>query len=46
VEDAVNRNSMGSLAHLEACQRPLAKEVHRLASLGICIADSNEGGDS
>jgi len=35
---------MGSLAHLEAYQRPLAKEVHRLASLGVRLADSSEGG--
>ncbi|XP_070057358.1 uncharacterized protein [Nicotiana tomentosiformis] len=35
---------MGSLAHLEAYQRPLDKEVHRLASLGVCLADSSEGG--
>ncbi|XP_070008406.1 uncharacterized protein [Nicotiana sylvestris] len=35
---------MGSLAHLEAYQRPLAREVHQLANLGVCLADSNEGG--
>ncbi|XP_019248846.1 PREDICTED: uncharacterized protein LOC109228122 [Nicotiana attenuata] len=35
---------MGSLAHLEAYQRPLAKEVHRLANLGVRLADSSEGG--
>ncbi|XP_070002474.1 uncharacterized protein [Nicotiana sylvestris] len=35
---------MGSLAHLEAYQRPLSKEVHRLASLGVHLADSSEGG--
>ncbi|XP_070031370.1 uncharacterized protein [Nicotiana tomentosiformis] len=34
---------MGSLAHLEACERPLAKEVHQLASLGVRLADSSEG---
>ncbi|XP_070046735.1 uncharacterized protein [Nicotiana tomentosiformis] len=34
---------MGSLAHLEVYQRPLAKEVHRLDSLGVCLADSSEG---
>ncbi|XP_070034653.1 uncharacterized protein [Nicotiana tomentosiformis] len=34
---------MGSLAHLEACQRPLAREVHQLASLGIRLADSSKG---
>ncbi|XP_070039379.1 uncharacterized protein [Nicotiana tomentosiformis] len=35
---------MGSLAHLEAYQRPLAKETHRLASLGVRLADSSKGG--
>ncbi|XP_070054298.1 uncharacterized protein [Nicotiana tomentosiformis] len=35
---------MGSLAHLEACQRPLAREVHQLASLGVRLAESSEGG--
>ncbi|XP_070041273.1 uncharacterized protein [Nicotiana tomentosiformis] len=44
VADALSRKSMGSLAHLEACQRPLAQEVHELASLGVHLTDSNEGG--
>ncbi|XP_070010227.1 uncharacterized protein [Nicotiana sylvestris] len=35
---------MGSLAHLEAYQRPFAKEVHQLASLGVLLVDSNERG--
>ncbi|XP_070022988.1 uncharacterized protein [Nicotiana sylvestris] len=35
---------MGSLTHLEAYQRPLAREVHQLDSLGVRLADSNEGG--
>ncbi|XP_070007803.1 uncharacterized protein [Nicotiana sylvestris] len=35
---------MGSLAHLEAYQRLLAREVHQLASLGVRLTDSNEGG--
>ncbi|XP_070040080.1 uncharacterized protein [Nicotiana tomentosiformis] len=34
---------MGSLAHWESCQRPLAREVHLLASLGVRFADSSEG---
>ncbi|XP_070045414.1 uncharacterized protein [Nicotiana tomentosiformis] len=37
VANALGRKSMGSLAHLEAYQRPLAKEVHRLASLGVLL---------
>jgi len=44
VADALSRKSMGSLAHLEAYQSPLAKEVHRLASLGVRLVDSIEGG--
>ncbi|XP_070036755.1 uncharacterized protein [Nicotiana tomentosiformis] len=31
VADALSRKYMDSLAHLEACQRPLAREVHQLA---------------
>ncbi|XP_070005494.1 uncharacterized protein [Nicotiana sylvestris] len=42
--DALSRKSMGSLAHLEAHQRPLAREVHQLASLGVRLANSNKGG--
>ncbi|XP_070034544.1 uncharacterized protein [Nicotiana tomentosiformis] len=42
--DAFSQKSMGSLAHSEAYQRPLAKKVHRWASLGVRLADSNEGG--
>ncbi|XP_070022120.1 uncharacterized protein [Nicotiana sylvestris] len=44
VVDALSRKSMGSLTHLEAYQRPLAREVHQLTSLGVRLADSNEGG--
>ncbi|XP_070036945.1 uncharacterized protein [Nicotiana tomentosiformis] len=32
------------LAHLEAYQRSLAKEVHRLAGLGVRLADPSKGG--
>ncbi|XP_070032154.1 uncharacterized protein [Nicotiana tomentosiformis] len=34
---------MGSLAYFEAYQRLLAKEVHRVDSLGVRLADSSEG---
>ncbi|XP_070039283.1 uncharacterized protein [Nicotiana tomentosiformis] len=44
VAEALSRKSMGSLAHLETYQRPLAKEVHRLASLIVLLASSNKGG--
>ncbi|XP_070029454.1 uncharacterized protein [Nicotiana sylvestris] len=35
---------MGSLAHLEAYKIPFTGEVHRFASLGVCLVDSSEGG--
>ncbi|XP_070034766.1 uncharacterized protein [Nicotiana tomentosiformis] len=41
---ALSRKSIGSLAHLEAYQRSLAKEVHRVASFGVPLAESSEGG--
>ncbi|XP_070009803.1 uncharacterized protein [Nicotiana sylvestris] len=44
VADALSQKYMGSLAHLEAYQSLLAREVHQLASLGVRLADSNEGG--
>jgi len=44
VADALSRKSMGSLAHLEVYQRPLAKEILRLSSLGVRLTDFNEGG--
>ncbi|XP_070046806.1 uncharacterized protein [Nicotiana tomentosiformis] len=43
VADALSWKSMGSFAHLETCQRPLAREVHQLAGLGVCLTDSSEG---
>ncbi|XP_070042722.1 uncharacterized protein [Nicotiana tomentosiformis] len=43
VVDALSRKSMCSLDHSEAHQRPLTKEVHRLASLEVRLTDSSEG---
>ncbi|XP_070010335.1 uncharacterized mitochondrial protein AtMg00860-like [Nicotiana sylvestris] len=43
VVDALSRKSRGSLAHLEAYQRWLAREVQQLANLGVCLAECNEG---
>nr|XP_016485191.1 PREDICTED: uncharacterized protein LOC107805635 [Nicotiana tabacum] len=43
VADALSRKSMGSLAHLGADQRPLAREVYQLACLGVRISTSDEG---
>ncbi|XP_070054407.1 uncharacterized protein [Nicotiana tomentosiformis] len=45
VADVLSRKYMGSLSHLESYQRPLAKEFHQLASLGVRLTDSNEGGE-
>ncbi|WMV41113.1 hypothetical protein MTR67_034498 [Solanum verrucosum] len=42
VADALSRVSMGSLAHVEEGSKELAKEVHRLAKLGVRL----EGVDS
>ncbi|WMV58684.1 hypothetical protein MTR67_052069 [Solanum verrucosum] len=37
VVDALSRLSMGSLAHVEEEMNELAKDVHRLARLGVCL---------
>ena len=44
VVDALSRLSMGSTAHVEEEKRELAKDVHRLARLGVRLMDSTEGG--
>nr|XP_009790588.1 PREDICTED: uncharacterized protein LOC104238028 [Nicotiana sylvestris] len=43
VVDALNRRSMGNLAHVEADKRTMMKEVHRLANLGVRLLDSEDG---
>nr|XP_009804855.1 PREDICTED: uncharacterized protein LOC104250014 [Nicotiana sylvestris] len=43
LEAALRWKSMGSLAHFESYQWPLSREVHQLASLGVCLEDSNDG---
>jgi len=35
---------MGSNAHFEKDKRELAKDMHRLARLGVHLMDSTEGG--
>ncbi|WMV41741.1 hypothetical protein MTR67_035126 [Solanum verrucosum] len=37
VADALNRLSMSSVAHLEDGNNELVHDVHRLASLGVCL---------
>jgi len=44
VVDALSRLSMGSTAHVEEGTKELAKDVHRLTRLGVCLLDSSEGG--
>ncbi|XP_049369927.1 uncharacterized protein LOC125834816 [Solanum verrucosum] len=44
VVDALSRLSMGSTAHVEEGKKELAKEVHRLAHLGVHLLDSSESG--
>src|SRR5688572_1241028 len=44
VVDALSRLSMGSTAHIEEDKKELARDVHRLARLGVQLIDSSEGG--
>ena len=44
VADALSRLSMGSTAHIEEEKKELARDVHRLARLGVQLIDSSEGG--
>ena len=43
VADSLSRLSMGSTAHIEEGRKELAKDVHRLACLGVRFTDSAEG---
>ena len=44
VADAISRLSMGSPVHVEEKKRELAKDLHRVALLGVRLMDSTEGG--
>ncbi|WMV54527.1 hypothetical protein MTR67_047912 [Solanum verrucosum] len=44
VADALSRLSMGSVAHVEEEIRELAKDVHRLARLGVRLMSISDGG--
>ena len=46
VTDALSRLSMGSIAHVEVEKKELAKDVHRLARLGVRLVDLTSGGVS
>ena len=43
VTDALSRLSMGSIAHVEVEKKELAKDVHRLARLGLRLVDTTSG---
>ncbi|KAH0764849.1 hypothetical protein KY285_000720 [Solanum tuberosum] len=43
VADALSRLSMSSVAHVEKERKELAKEVHQLARLGVCLTDTSNG---
>ena len=45
VADALSRMSIGSKTHIEDEKKELAKDVHRLAKLGVSLVDSTSGGD-
>ncbi|KAH0654413.1 hypothetical protein KY289_032091 [Solanum tuberosum] len=44
VEDALSRLSMGSVAHVEEERKELAKDVQRLARLGVRLMSISDGG--
>ncbi|WMV38213.1 hypothetical protein MTR67_031598 [Solanum verrucosum] len=44
VVDALNRLSMGSVAHVEEEKKELAKNVHRLARLRVCLMNILDDG--
>jgi len=44
VGDALNMLSMGSVAHIEEERKELAKDVHQLARLGVCLTDTSYSG--
>lgn len=42
--DALSRKPMGSMVHVHAKRREMTRELHQLASIGIQLMDSNDGG--
>ena len=44
VADALSRMTMGSVSHLDEAKKDLAREVHRLARLGVRLESSLDGG--
>ena len=44
VSDALIRISMANLSHVDDATKDLAREVHRLARLGVRLESSTDGG--
>ena len=44
VVDALSRMTMGSVSHLDEAKKDLAREVHRLARLGVRLESVSHGG--
>ena len=44
VADALSRLSKGSVAHVEEKRKKLAKDVHKLAHLGVCLMSISDSG--
>ncbi|WMV29808.1 hypothetical protein MTR67_023193 [Solanum verrucosum] len=44
ITDALNRLFMGRVAHVEEDKKELAKDVHRLALLGVCLTNISYDG--
>jgi len=44
VVDALSRLSMGSVTHAKEEKKELAKDIHRLAHLGVCLMDTSPRG--
>lgn len=43
VVDALSKLSMGSVNHIEK-KKEMDKDMHRLARLGVCLCDTDDGG--
>ena len=44
VVDALSRMAMGSVSHLDEAKKNLAREMHRLARLGVRLKSALDGG--
>ena len=44
VANALSRMTMDSVSHIDEAKKDLAKQVHRLARLGVSLEDSSNGG--